>query len=77
MEEQDDVAEGADAVYPTSRLSEGLDVSKWTNKVEVRYFGRKKGKGLVAKEKIEKGEYIWKEGVFVDSSKLICLLVLI
>jgi hypothetical protein len=52
-------------VYPTSRVIEKLDVGKWTNKVQVRYFSRKKGKGLVAKERIETGEVIWKEDPFV------------
>lgn len=50
---------------PTSRVIEGLDVAKWTSKVEVRYFGKSKGKGLVAKEKIAEGEVIWKEDPFI------------
>ncbi|KIJ35527.1 hypothetical protein M422DRAFT_84937, partial [Sphaerobolus stellatus SS14] len=52
-------------VYPTFRINEGLDVSKWTSKVEVKYFGRKKGKGLVAKEKIEKDQVLWKEDPWI------------
>ncbi|KAK7446997.1 hypothetical protein VKT23_014210 [Stygiomarasmius scandens] len=52
-------------VYPSSRLIPNLDVSKWTNKVEVKYFNKKKGKGLVAKEKIKEGEAIWKEDPYV------------
>jgi len=52
-------------VYPSSRLIPNLDVSKWSNKVEVKYFNKKKGKGLVAKEKIKEGEAIWKEDPFV------------
>lgn len=49
-------------IYPTFRINETLDVTKWTSKVEVKYFGPKKGKGLVAKKEIEEGEVIWKEG---------------
>ena len=52
-------------VYPSSGLIEGLDVSKWTTKVEVKYFGKTKGKGLVAKEHIAEGDTIWKEDPFV------------
>ncbi|KAI0354211.1 SET domain-containing protein [Trametes cingulata] len=52
-------------LYPTSKVIEGLDVSKWTQKVEVKYFGKTKGKGLVAKERIAEGETIWKEDPFV------------
>ncbi|RPD63401.1 SET domain-containing protein [Lentinus tigrinus ALCF2SS1-6] len=52
-------------VFPSSRVIEGLDVAKWTTKVEVRYFGKAKGKGLVAKEKIAEGETIWKEDPFI------------
>ncbi len=52
-------------VYPASKLIEGLDVGKWTAKVEVRYFGKAKGKGLVAKEAIADGEVVWKEDPFV------------
>ena len=50
-------------VYPTSRIIERLDVEQWTKKVEVMWFGKKKGKGLVAKERIEKGATVWKEGM--------------
>ncbi|THV03478.1 SET domain-containing protein [Dendrothele bispora CBS 962.96] len=52
-------------VYPSSRLIPNLDVAKWTSKVEVKYFNKKKGKGLIAKEKIKEGETIWKEDPFV------------
>jgi hypothetical protein len=51
-------------VYPSSRVIETLDVKKWTSKVEVRYFDKIKGKGLVAKEKIEEGQVVWKEDPF-------------
>lgn len=50
--------------YPSSKVMEGLDVGKWTNKVEVKFFDKKKGKGLVAKETIPEGETIWKEDPF-------------
>ncbi|KAH9922237.1 SET domain-containing protein [Fomitopsis serialis] len=56
---------GASDHLPSSHLVENLDVRKWTPKVEVRYFGRKKGKGLVASEDIAEGEAIWKEEPFV------------
>lgn len=55
----------SDNIYPSSKLVEGLDVSKWTPKVEVKYFGKFKGKGLVAREKISEGETIWKEDPFI------------
>ena len=41
-----------DVPMPTSRVVEGLDVAKWTSKVEVKYLGKSKGKGLVATERI-------------------------
>ncbi|TDL15556.1 SET domain-containing protein [Rickenella mellea] len=56
---------GGGAVYPSSRVLDGLDVKKWTGKVEVRYFGKEKGKGLVATETIEKGEVVWTEDPFI------------
>jgi hypothetical protein len=52
-------------VYPASALVEGLNVAKWTAAVEARYFDRKKGKGLVAKEAISEGQVVWKEDPFV------------
>ena len=52
-------------VYPSSMLVEGLAVSKWTTAIEVKYFDRKKGKGLVAKEPISEGQVVWKEDPFV------------
>jgi hypothetical protein len=51
-------------VYPSSRVIETLDVKKWTLNVEVRYFDKIKGKGLVAKEKIKEGQVVWKEDPF-------------
>ena len=52
-------------VYPSSTLVEGLDIAKWTTTVEVKYFDRRKGKGLVAKEPISEGQVVWKEDPFV------------
>jgi hypothetical protein len=52
-------------MYPTSRVIEGLDVGQWTDKVEVRYMGRDKGKGLVARVDIDDGEVVWKEDPWV------------
>jgi len=52
-------------VYPSSTLVEGLDIAKWTTAVEVKYFDRRKGKGLVAKEPISEGQVVWKEDPFV------------
>ncbi|KAL0952630.1 hypothetical protein HGRIS_006878 [Hohenbuehelia grisea] len=51
--------------YPTSRLIKDIDLHRWTEKVTVRYFDKRKGKGLVAAEKINKGELIWKEDPFI------------
>jgi hypothetical protein len=69
-----DVTKNGDAaangiVYPSSRVIEKLDVGKWTKKVEVRFFDRVKGKGLVAKERIEEEEEIWKEDPFVVAAE--------
>lgn len=55
---------GTDDNHPKSQLVEGLDIRKWTPKAEVRDFGRKKGKGLVASEDIAEGEVVWKEEPF-------------
>jgi hypothetical protein len=52
-------------LYPSSALVEGLDVNKWTTAIEVKYFDRRKGKGLVAKEPIHEGQVVWKEDPFV------------
>jgi hypothetical protein len=52
-------------VYPSSTLVEGLDVSKWTKAIEVKYFDREKGKGFVAKEPISEGQVVWKEDPFI------------
>ncbi|KAG5338159.1 putative protein lysine methyltransferase SET5 [Termitomyces sp. J132] len=57
--------QATDFVYPTSRLIPDLDISKWSSKVQVRYYDKRKGKGLVATEDIEEGEAIWKEDPFI------------
>ncbi|KZS95674.1 SET domain-containing protein [Sistotremastrum niveocremeum HHB9708] len=51
--------------YPSSKLNEALDVKQWTSKVEVKHFGKLKGKGLVASEDIAEDETIWKEDPFI------------
>lgn len=53
------------APYPSSGVIEGLEISKWTSKVQVKYFNKIKGKGLVAAEKIAEGEVVWKEDPFI------------
>ncbi|KAG5641930.1 hypothetical protein DXG03_003956 [Asterophora parasitica] len=57
--------QAADAVYPSSRLIPDLDIPKWTPKVQVKYFDKRKGKGLVAAQEIAQGETIWKEDPFI------------
>jgi hypothetical protein len=52
-------------VYPSSMVVEGLDISRWTTTIEVKYFDRKKGKGLIAKDPISEGQVVWKEDPFV------------
>lgn len=56
-------------IHPSSCLNKSLDVSKWTSRVEVKYFDAIKGKGLVAKEKIAKGDVLWKEDPFILASE--------
>ncbi|KAF8064044.1 hypothetical protein FPV67DRAFT_1782409 [Lyophyllum atratum] len=56
---------GVDMVYPSSRLIPNLDIPKWTAKAQVKYFDKRKGKGLVAIQDIEEGEVIWKEDPFI------------
>ena len=51
--------------YPKSKLIENLDVSKFADKAEVHYFNAHKGKGLLAKQKLNDGEVVWKEDPFV------------
>ena len=52
-------------LHPVSKVIEGLDISKWTAKVQVKYFDSYKGKGLVATEKITEGTVVWKEDPFI------------
>ena len=52
-------------IFPSSRVIDNLDISQWTPKVKVKYFNKKKGKGLVAEKNIEEGEPIWKENPFI------------
>jgi len=52
-------------IHPSSRLNTSLDVSKWTGRIEVKFFDAIKGKGLVAKENIAKGDVLWKEDPFI------------
>lgn len=53
------------AVYPSSRVIQSLDVHQWSPKIDVKYFNKKKGKGLVAISDIEEGESIWREDPFI------------
>lgn len=53
------------AHHPTSRVIEGLEISEWTSKIQVKYFDKLKGKGLVATERIAEGEVVWKEDPFI------------
>lgn len=52
-------------IFPSSRVINSLDIAQWTPKVKVKYFNKKKGKGLVAEKDIGKGEHIWKEDPFI------------
>lgn len=63
--------------YPVSKLVKGLDVSKWTTKVEVKDFGKEKGKGLVAKEAIKEGDVLWKEDPFVLAPEWYVIFVIV
>ncbi|KAF8154243.1 hypothetical protein B0H34DRAFT_784189 [Crassisporium funariophilum] len=52
-------------VFPSSRVIDHLDIGQWTKKVGVKYFNKKKGKGLVALQDIEEGEVVWREDPFI------------
>lgn len=52
-------------VIPKSHIDETLDVKEIAPKVQVKMFKGGKGKGVVAKEKIEEGEVIWTEEPWV------------
>ncbi|KAF8900453.1 SET domain-containing protein [Gymnopilus junonius] len=53
------------AVYPSSSVIHSLDVHQWSAKIDVKYFNKKKGKGLVAISDIEEGETVWREDPFI------------
>jgi len=57
------------AIYPSSRVIQSLDVNKWTNKVKVKMFDKRKGKGLVASVAIPEGDLIWKEDPFIVAAE--------
>lgn len=59
------IGENEVSVYPSSRIIPDLDVTKWSTKVTVKYFDKKKGKGLVATTDIGNNEIIWKEEPFI------------
>ena len=53
--------------HPFSKLLEGLDPLKYTQKgpaVRVEYFDLKKGKGLIATTDVSEGTILWKEEPF-------------
>lgn len=52
-------------LWPSSQVMASLDVTKYSSKVEVKYFDKEKGKGLVAKDEIKEGEVIWKEDPWI------------
>lgn len=52
-------------VVPKSHIDETLNVSEIAPKVQIKMFKGGKGKGVVAKEKIEEGEVIWVEEPWV------------
>ncbi|KAH8988997.1 SET domain-containing protein [Lactarius hatsudake] len=58
-------AESGAHTYPSSTLIDGLDVAKWTAAVEVKYFDKQRGKGLITKESISEGQVVWKEDPFI------------
>ncbi|KAJ4480919.1 hypothetical protein J3R30DRAFT_2379715 [Lentinula aciculospora] len=60
---------GVNNVFPSSKLISNLDLSKYSTKIEVRHFNKKKGKGLVAKEKILAGSPVWKEDPYVVAAE--------
>lgn len=63
-------------LFPKSRLMEGLEIDKWTPKVEVKFFDNRKGKGLVTNTKIAEGEVVWKEDPFILAPEWYSLLFL-
>lgn len=55
----------SDALIPASKIIDGLDIRKWSGRIQVKYFSRKKGKGLIATAKINQGDTVWKEDPFI------------
>ncbi|KAI0339117.1 SET domain-containing protein [Trametopsis cervina] len=55
----------SDVLTPASKVIPGLDTTKWSKRIEVKYFNRQKGKGLVATERIPQGDVLWKEDPFI------------
>ncbi|KAJ3866203.1 hypothetical protein EV359DRAFT_37122 [Lentinula novae-zelandiae] len=60
---------GVSNIFPSSKLIPNLDISKYSTKIEVKHFNKKKGKGLVAKEKILAGTPVWKEDPYVVAAE--------
>ena len=56
-------------LYPSSTLVKGLDVSRWMATIEDKFFDKKKGKGLVAKDPISEGQVVWREDPFIIASE--------
>lgn len=56
-------------IFPQSHVIDSLDVYQWTSKVAVKYFDKKKGKGLITVTDIEEGETIWREDPFIIASE--------
>ncbi|KIK57606.1 hypothetical protein GYMLUDRAFT_229170 [Collybiopsis luxurians FD-317 M1] len=56
-------------VFPSSKLIPNLDVAKYNAKLQVKHFSKKKGKGLVAREKIVAGEPLWKEDPYIIAAE--------
>lgn len=63
-------ADTALPLYPQSRLVSSLDVSKWTSRVRVKMFDKRKGKGLVASEEIKENDVVWKEDPFIVAAEM-------
>lgn len=55
----------AKKIWPSSKVNDKLDIGQFSKKIEVRYFDKAKGKGLIAKEDIGEREIIWKEDPFI------------
>ncbi|KAH7099037.1 hypothetical protein BKA62DRAFT_711182 [Auriculariales sp. MPI-PUGE-AT-0066] len=56
---------GAKSNAPEYRLNQLLDVSKLSKKIDVKDFGKPKGKGIVLTEPVKQGETVWKEDPFI------------